>query len=134
MNQLTLIQEDTSDQQIVDRIDKKRRLAIKADVNAAGGQQKVGHDLGLDPDPEEAGKKLSNKLERNGRHDLKDSEVWRIREWARLRSGKSHLTELENQLLHYDGRWLTTADIKLLKRKRKAALLRELIELESEDE
>lgn len=134
MNQLALIHEDASDQQIALRIDKKRRLAIKADVNAAGGLQKVGHDLGLDPDPEEAGKKLSNKLERNGRHDLKDSEVWRIREFARLRFGRSHLTELENGILHYQGRWLTTEDIKILRRKRKAALLRELIELESEDE
>lgn len=135
MNQMPLIHDDADDlEQIEKRIDARRRLAIEADVNAAGGQQVVGHDLELDPDPEEAGKKLSNKLQRNGRHDLKDGEVWRIRELARQRSGRSQLSELENELLHFEGRWLSTADIKARRRKEKTALLARLIELEREEE
>lgn len=111
-----------------------RRTAIEADVAAAGGQQIVGLELKLDEDPIEAGKKLSNKIQRNGRHDLKDEEVWLIRELARKNAGRSRLHELECSALNYEGRWLTTEDIKARRRKRKAALLAELIELEQEDE
>jgi hypothetical protein len=111
-----------------------RRTAIEADVAAAGGQQNVGVELKLDEDPIEAGKKLSNKIQRNGRHDLKDEEVWMIRELARKTTGRSRLHELECSALNYEGRWLTTEDIKARRRKRKAALLAELIELEQEEE
>jgi hypothetical protein len=114
----------------------QRTTAIEADVNAAGGQQIVGHKLGLHDDPVEAGKLLSNKIRRNGRHRLSDEETWAIREMAReSMAGKSHLHELESALLNYEGgRWLTSEDIKAKRRKRKAALLRELIELEQEEE
>jgi hypothetical protein len=111
-----------------------RRTAIEADVAAAGGQQIVGLELKLDEDPIEAGKKLSNKIQRNGRHDLKDEEVWLIRELARKTAGRSRLHELECSALNYEGRWLTTEDIRARRRKRKAALLAELIELEQEEE
>lgn len=112
-----------------------RRAAIEADVAAAGGQQNVGVELKLDDDPIEAGKKLSNKIQRNGRHDLKDEEVWRIKELARKSmAGKSRLHELESEALAYEGRWLTSEDIKARKKKRKAAILAELIELEREEE
>jgi hypothetical protein len=112
-----------------------RRAAIEADVAAAGGLQKVGELLGLADNAVDAGKLLSNKIQRNGRHDLKDEEVWRIKELARKSpAGKSRLHEIESGALSYDGRWLTSDDIKARKRKRKAALLAELIELESEDE
>lgn len=111
-----------------------RRNAIEADIAAAGGQQIVGHELGLAHDPTAAGKLLSNKVNQNGRHRLTDEEVWQIRQMAREKSGRSRLTELENEALNFEGRWLTSDDIKARRRKRKAALLRELIELEQEDE
>jgi hypothetical protein len=111
-----------------------RRTAIEADVAAAGGLQIVGLALKLDDDPIEAGKKLSNKIQRNGRHDLKDEEVWRIKELARKSTGKSRLHELESDALAFEGRWLTSEDIKARRKKRKAALLAELLELEQEDE
>lgn len=111
-------------------------MAIEADINAAGGLQIVGHKLGLHDDPVEAGKLLSNKIRKNGRHRLSDEETWSIRELARASvAGKSQLHELESATLNYEGgRWLTSEDIKAKRRKRKAALLRELIELEEEDE
>lgn len=113
----------------------QRLTAIEADVAAAGGQQVVGHKLGLHEDPVEAGKALSNKIKKNGRHRLTDEEVWSIKQWAReSHAGRSHLADFENSLLNFEGRWLTSEDIKAKRRKRKAALLRELIELEQEDE
>lgn len=113
----------------------QRLTAIEADVNAAGGQQIVGHKLGLHDDPVEAGKLLSNKIRKNGRHRLSDEESWQIKQWAReSHAGRSHLVDLENALLNFEGRWLTSEDIKAKRRKRKAVLLRELIELEQEEE
>jgi hypothetical protein len=113
----------------------QRTIAIEADVKAAGGQQVVGHKLGLHDDPVEAGKLLSNKIRKNGRHRLTDEETWNIKQWARESEvAKSHLVELENALLNFEGRWLTSADIKAKRRKRKAALLRELMALESEED
>jgi hypothetical protein len=95
----------------------------------------VGHKLGLHDDPVEAGKLLSNKIRKNGRHRLTDEETWNIKQWARESEvAKSHLVELENALLNFEGRWLTSADIKAKRRKRKAALLRELMALESEED
>lgn len=112
-----------------------RLTAIEADVDAAGGKQVVGHRLGLHDDPVEAGKLLSNKIRRNGRHRLTDEEVWSIRQWAReSASAKSRLTELECKVQNFDGRWLTTEDIKARRKKRKSLLLAELLELEREDE
>jgi hypothetical protein len=111
-----------------------RRTAIEADVDAAGGQQVVGHDLGLHDDPKEAGKLLSNRINENGRHRLTDFDVWRIRQLARQRAGKSRIHEFESQALHFEGKWLTSEDIKARRRKRKAALLAELLELEQEEE
>lgn len=113
---------------------RDRKLAIEADVAAAGGLQVVGHDLGLSDDPESAGKLLSNKINENGRHRLTGKEEWQIRQLARQRSGRSRLHELESELLNFDGRWLTSDDIKARRKKRKAVLLAELIELEKEDE
>lgn len=115
-------------------VDADRKMAIEADVDAAGGQQIVGHALGLADDPQDAGKLLSNKINQNGRHRLTDLEVWKIRKMAHDKSGKSRLTELENQLLNFEGKWLTTEDIKARRKKRKAALLAQLIELEREEE
>lgn len=111
-----------------------RRTAIEADVDAAGGQQIVGHELGLADDPQAAGKLLSNKINQNGRHRLTDEEVWKIRELAYKASGRSRLHELESATLNYEGRWLTNEDIKARRKKRKAVLLAELLELEQEDE
>lgn len=111
-----------------------RRTAIEADVDAAGGLQKVGMDLGLADDPIAAGKLLSNRINECGRHRLTDHDVWFIRQFARERSGRSRLHELESDKLDFEGRWLTSEDIKARRRKRKAALLRELMELEQEDE
>lgn len=115
-------------------IDADRKMAIEADVDAAGGQQIVGHALGLADDPQDAGKLLSNKINQNGRHRLTDVEVWKIRKMAKDKSGRSRLTELENQLLNFEGKWLTTEDIKARRKKEKAALLSRLIEIEQEEE
>lgn len=111
-----------------------RRTAIEADVAAAGGLQIVGHELGLHHDPVTAGKLLSNRINDNGRHRLTDLDVWQIRQMARARSGRSRLHELENDVLDFDGKWLTSEDIKARKRKRRAALLAELVALDQEDD
>jgi hypothetical protein len=111
-----------------------RRTAVEADVDAAGGLQVVGHELGLAEDPVAAGKLLSNRINENGRHRLTDFDVWRIRQLARQRAGKSRIHEFESQALHFEGKWLTSEDIKARRRKRKAALLAELLELEQEEE
>jgi hypothetical protein len=111
-----------------------RRTAIEADVDAAGGQQVVGHELGLADDPVTAGKLLSNKINQNGRHRLSDEETWRIRQLARQKAGRSRLHDLECASLKFEGKWLTTEDIRARKRKRKSALLEELLKLEREDE
>lgn len=111
-----------------------RRTAIEADIDAAGGQQVVGHDLKFHDDPKEAGKLLNNKLNENGRHRLSDFDIWRIRQLARSRSGRSRIHEFESSVLNYEGKWLTSEDIKARRRKLKAALLTQLLELEREDE
>jgi hypothetical protein len=111
-----------------------RRNAIEADVDAAGGLQIVGHELGLADDPVAAGKLLSNKINQNGRARLSDEETWRIKQLARQQAGRSRLQELENDALKFEGKWLTSDEIKAKRRKRKADLLRQLIELEEEDE
>jgi hypothetical protein len=112
-----------------------RLAAIEADVDSAGGKQIVGHKLGLHDDPVEAGKLLSNKIRKNGRHRLTDEDTWQIRQLARESSaGRSRLSDLESAALNFEGRWLTSDDIKARRKKRKAVLLRELIELEQEEE
>jgi hypothetical protein len=111
-----------------------RKNAIEADVAAAGGLQKVGDELGLADDPVAAGKILSNRINENGRHRLTDSDIRTIKQLARVRSGRSRIHELECDELGYDGRWLTSEDIKARRRKRKAALLAELVQLEQEEE
>lgn len=112
-----------------------RQLAIEADVAAAGGLQIVGHQLGLHEDPVEAGKLLSNKIRRNGRHRLTDDDVWAIRQLARLsNTSRSALHDLESKTLHYAGKWLTSDDIKALRKKRRAELLAELVKLDQEEE
>jgi hypothetical protein len=111
-----------------------RRVAIEADVDAAGGLQIVGHELGLADDPGAAGKLLSNRINQNGRHRLTDKDVFRIRQLARARSGRSRIHEFECDALKYEGKWLTSEDIKARRRKRRAALLAELVDLEGEDE
>jgi hypothetical protein len=110
-----------------------RRTSIEADVDAAGGLQFVGYELGLAADPTAAGKLLSNKINQNGRHRLTDEEAWLIRQLARQKSGRSRLHELESDALKFEGKWLTSEDIKARKKKRKEALLRELLDLECED-
>jgi hypothetical protein len=111
-----------------------RRNAIEADVDAAGGLQVVGDVLGLGDDPVAAGKLLSNKINQNGRHRLTDEETWRVKQLARQQAGRSRLQELENDVLKFEGKWLTSEEIKAKRKKRKADLLRQLIELEEEDE
>jgi len=110
-----------------------RRIAIEADVDAAGGLQVVGHELGLAEDPVAAGKLLSNKINQNGRHRLGDEETWSIKQLARAASGRSRLHELECNSLNFEGKWLTTEDIRARRRKRKAVLLEELLKLEREE-
>jgi hypothetical protein len=110
-----------------------RLTAVEADIDAAGGLQVVGEELGLSDDPIAAGKLLSNKVQQNGRHRLSDEETWMIRQLARRKSGRSRLHDLESDALNFEGKWLTTDDIKARRRKRKTALLKELLELEQEE-
>lgn len=112
----------------------ERMAAIEADVYAAGGYQIVGHDLGLHEDPDTAGRVLSNKVNENGRHRLSASELWQIKQWARERKGISRIHELECDALKFAGKWLSSDEIRAMRRQRKAELLRQLIELEQEEE
>jgi hypothetical protein len=114
--------------------DDARKSALEADIYGAGGFQIVGHDLKLNDDPETAGRVLNNKMNENGRHRLSALEVWQIKQWARQRSGVSRLHELESDDLKFEGKWLTSEDLRLRRRKRKAAILAELMELEQEEE
>lgn len=86
---------------------KDRLAAIEADIDAAGGKQMVGHKLGLHDDPTEAGKLLSNKIRKNGRHRLSDEEVWSIRQLARNAVGRSLVHEFESVELQADLHWIT---------------------------
>lgn len=111
-----------------------RLAAIGADVDAAGGEKAVGTVLWPLLKPDTAQRRMSNALNTKQRHELADSEVWQIKEMARRISGRSRLHEFESSGLDFEGRWLTTEDIKARRKKRKAALLAELIELEREEE
>jgi hypothetical protein len=111
-----------------------RRTAIEADIDAAGGLQVVGHELELADDPVAAGKLLSNKINENGRHRLTDLDVWRIRRMARERSGRSRIHEFESAALNFEGKWLTSEDLKARRRKLRAFHLSKLQELEQEEE
>lgn len=102
---------------------KDRLAAIEADVDAAGGKQAVGHKLGLHDDPGEAGRLLSNKLRRNGRHRLSDEEVWSIRQLARAAAGRSHIHEFESGQLQADLHWITPEEQQERSEKRLVALL-----------
>jgi hypothetical protein len=114
-------QEPLFPDQLADRL-----AAIEADVDAAGGLQIVGHELGLADDPTAAGKLLSNKINKNGRHRLSDEETWAIRNLARQRAGRSRLHELESSQLNFEGRWLTTEDLAARRKKRIATLMAQL--------
>jgi hypothetical protein len=77
---------------------------------------------------------LADRRNQNGRHRLTDEEAWRVKQLARQQAGRSRLQELENDVLKFEGKWLTSEEIKAKRKKRKADLLRQLIELEEEDE
>jgi hypothetical protein len=111
-----------------------RMQAIESDIAAAGGLQEVGMELGLADCPITAGKLLSNKVQQNGRHRLSDAETWAIRQLARKVAGRSQLHELESDELAFEGKWLTSNDIKARRKKEKAALLARLMQLEQEEE
>jgi hypothetical protein len=112
---------------------RDRKVALEADIAAAGGQQLVGCALNLGADPIQAGKMVSNKINRNGNHRFSADEVWQIKELARKAAGVSRLHELESDGLQFEGKWLTCEDIKARKRARKAALLKELLALENDE-
>lgn len=109
-------------------------IAISADVNAAGGEKAVGCELWPKLKPSTAQGRLSNALNTNQRHELSGDEVWRIKQMARAAVGRSQAHEFECATLDFEGKWLTSEDIKARRRKRKAALLAELIKLEQEEE
>lgn len=112
---------------------ESRKAAIEADIYASGGAAAVGVELGLSADPKTAATLISNKLNRNGRHEFKEREVWQIKQWARQRAGRSQLHELECAELKFEGHWLTVEEIKAQRKKERQALLRRLAELEEED-
>jgi hypothetical protein len=84
-----------------------RRNAIEGDIDAAGGLQIVGHELGLADDPVAAGKLLSNRVNENGRHRLSDFDVWQIKQLARKAAGRSRIVEFECDVLKADLHWVT---------------------------
>ena len=110
-----------------------RRAAIEADVDTGGGLQVVGYALGLGDDPIAAGKILSNRIKQNGRHRLTDEDVWTIRQLARQKTGISRLHELESSALNFEGRWLTTQDLKLRRKKQIAHHMTQLQSLLAQD-
>jgi len=124
MNQIPLLKDHAAE----------RKNAIEADIYAAGGYAAVGIELGLSDDTKTAATLLNNKVNRNGRHRLSDDELWQIKQWARERKGVSRVHELESDALKYQGKWLTSEEIRAMRRQVKAQLLRQLIELEQEEE
>lgn len=112
----------------------ERLAAIGADVHAAGGEKTVAAILWPNLKPDTAQRRLSNALNVKQRHALTDDEVWTVKQLARKAVGRSQIHEFESSHLEFEGKWLTSEDIKARKRKRKAALLAELIELEREEE
>lgn len=111
-----------------------RLAAIGADVDAAGGEKVVGAALWPNLKPDTAQRRMSNALNPKQRHALADIEVWQIKQMARAAVGRSQIHEFECAVLNFEGKWLTSEDIKARRKKRKAELLRQLIELEQEDE
>lgn len=124
MNQIPLLKDHAAE----------RKNAIEADIYAAGGYAAVGVELGLSDDTKTAATLLNNKVNRNGRHRLSDDELWQIKQWARERKGVSRVHELESDALKFQGKWLTSEEIRAMRRQVKAQLLRQLIELEQEEE
>lgn len=113
---------------------RERLIAIGADVDAAGGEKVVGTLLWPKLSPDTAARRMANALNPKQRHVFTDDEVWVIKQKARLAVGRSQLHELECSSLEYEGKWLTSEDIKIRRRKRRAALLAELVQLDREDE
>jgi hypothetical protein len=111
-----------------------RLVAIAADVDAAGGEKIVGAALWPKLSPDTAARKMSNALNPKQRHDLSHNEVWVIKQLARDAVGRSRVVEFECGELQADVKWLSKEDIKAKRKKRRAMLMAELIELESEDE
>jgi hypothetical protein len=111
-----------------------RLVAIAADVDAAGGEKVVGIALWPKLSPDAAARKMSNALNPRQRHELGHDEVWAIKQLARAAVGRSRLVEFECGELQAEVKWLTKEDLAARRRKRKAALLAELIELENEEE
>lgn len=124
MNQIPLLKDHAAE----------RKNAIEADIYAAGGYAAVGVELGLSDDTKTAATLLNNKVNRNGRHRLSDDDLWQIKQWARERKGVSRVHELESDALKFQGKWLTSEEIRAMRRQVKAQLLRQLIELEQEEE
>lgn len=112
----------------------ERLAATGADVDAAGGEKTVAVLLWPNLKPDTATRRMSNALNVKQRHALTDDEVWQIKQLARRANGRSHLHEYESACLEFEGKWLTTEDIKARRRKRKAVLLAELVKLEQEEE
>ncbi len=111
-----------------------RLVAIAADVDAAGGEKTVGVALWPKLSPDTAARKMSNALNPKQRHELSHDEVWTIKQMARAAVGRSRLVEFECGELQAEVKWLTKEDIKAKRKKRRAVLMAELIELEREEE
>jgi hypothetical protein len=111
-----------------------RLAALGADVHAAGGEKTVAAVLWPKLKPDTAQRRMSNALNVKQHHALTDGEVWQVKQLARAAVGRSQLHEFECAHLEFEGKWLTSEDIKARRRKRRAALLAELVELESHDE
>lgn len=124
MNQIPLLKDHAAE----------RKNAVEADIYAAGGYAAVGVELGLSDDTKTAATLLNNKVNRNGRHRLSDDELWQIKQWARERKGVSRVHELESDALKFEGKWLTSEEIKAQKRQRTTELLKQLIEHLQEDD
>jgi hypothetical protein len=112
----------------------ERLAAIGADVHAAGGEKIVGAALWPNLKPDTAQRRMSNALNVKQRHALTDDEVWTVKQLARKSVGRSQIHEFECSHLEFEGKWLTSEDIKARRRKRRQALLAELVELDREEE
>lgn len=87
-------------------------LGVRADVEAAGGLQSVGHRLSYHADPIQAGKILSNKLSVNQhKHVLSAWDEKLIRRWVREKGGIPQSFVDEAGVLNADVKWKSREEI-----------------------
>lgn len=96
--------------------------ALRADVDAAGGEKIVGCALWPHLDADTASRKLSNALNTKQKQQLGYVEVQQVKRLARIAVGKSQLHAFESKQLECDLHWRTQEDVAELARQTFATL------------